>query len=146
MSFETNHNKSERMAYKLDGDLLVVQQVCTFEDHTERPLSNLLANTIMYTDNVGRRGGHRGRGFEEESRCEEMRSARSRPTCRSGLTKGAGAVSNYTRVLRSCQKKVGMHSTHKKQIHCMVQIRRWKEKGTVHRFAARLEQSSRLSS
>ena len=59
------------MAYKLDGDLLVVQQVCTFEDHTERPLSNLLANTIMYTNNIGRRGGHRGRGFEEESRCEE---------------------------------------------------------------------------
>ena len=63
---------NEGDAYKFDRDELIVQKVCTLEDHTEGPLPNLLANAIVHADNVRRRGGHRGRGFKEESRCEGM--------------------------------------------------------------------------
>lgn len=44
--------------YEFDGDLLVVQQICSLEDHTKRSLSNFLPHSVMHTDDVGRRGCH----------------------------------------------------------------------------------------
>jgi len=40
--------------YKLDGNLLVVQEIGAFEDDAEGALSNLLADAIMHADHVGR--------------------------------------------------------------------------------------------
>jgi hypothetical protein len=40
--------------HKLDCDLLVVQQICSLEQDTERTLTNLLSYTIMHTHDVGR--------------------------------------------------------------------------------------------
>lgn len=51
--------------HKLDCDLLVVQQVCSLEQNTERSLANLLSHAIMHTHDVGRRRGH-GSGDRQE--------------------------------------------------------------------------------
>lgn len=45
--------------HEFDSDLLVVEKVGPFKDHTERALSDLLANSIVNTDDIGGRGGHR---------------------------------------------------------------------------------------
>ena len=52
--------------YKLDGDLLVVQQVGALEQHTKRALANLLADAIVHAHDVGRRRGH-GSGVIQRS-------------------------------------------------------------------------------
>lgn len=39
--------------YEFDGNLLVVQQVSPLENHTERTLSDLLADTVVNTDDIG---------------------------------------------------------------------------------------------
>jgi hypothetical protein len=54
--------------HKLDCDLLVVQQICSLEQDTERTLANLLSYTIMHTHDVGRRRGH-GSGDRQEPAC-----------------------------------------------------------------------------
>ena len=54
--------------HKLDCDLLVVQQICSLEQNTERTLSNLLSYAIMHTHDVGRRRGH-GSGDRQEPAC-----------------------------------------------------------------------------
>lgn len=46
---------------KLDGNLLVVEQVGAFENDTKRALTNLLAHAVVDTDDVGGGGGHDGR-------------------------------------------------------------------------------------
>jgi hypothetical protein len=56
-----------------------------------------------------------------------------RPPCRSGLTKSAGAACNYTRVLRSCQKKQEYTVTIKSNFMRGANSA-WKRKGTVHRL------------
>lgn len=48
------------LAYEFDGHLLVVQQIGAFEDDTKRTLSDLLANTIVDANHIGRRRGHGG--------------------------------------------------------------------------------------
>lgn len=47
--------------YEFDGDLLIVQQVGALENDTKGTLSDLLADAVVYADNVARRGSHRGR-------------------------------------------------------------------------------------
>ena len=42
-----------RETYEFDGDLLVVQQVCSLENYTKRTLSDFLADSIMDTDDIG---------------------------------------------------------------------------------------------
>ena len=44
--------------YKFDSNLLVVQQVCPLENHTEGSLSNLLPHTVVHTNDIRRRGSH----------------------------------------------------------------------------------------
>ena len=39
--------------YELDGNLLVIQEVCAFKDDTERALSDLLSDAIMNANDVG---------------------------------------------------------------------------------------------
>lgn len=41
-----------RLTYEFDGDLLVVQQVGTLENNTERTLANLLPHPVMHADDV----------------------------------------------------------------------------------------------
>jgi hypothetical protein len=43
-----------RETHKLDGNLLVVEQVGSLKDHAKRALSNLLPDTVMHTDDIGR--------------------------------------------------------------------------------------------
>lgn len=38
--------------YKLDGDLLVVEEIDTLKYDTERTLSDLFANSVMHPHNV----------------------------------------------------------------------------------------------
>jgi hypothetical protein len=38
--------------YEFDGDLLVVQEICAFENDTEGSLSNFLPNPVMNADDV----------------------------------------------------------------------------------------------
>lgn len=45
-------------AYEFYRNLLVVKQVCSLEDDTERALSNLLAHAIVNTNDVRRRRSH----------------------------------------------------------------------------------------
>lgn len=40
------------MTYKLDGDLLVVEEVCAFEDDAKGAFTDLLPDPIMHTDNI----------------------------------------------------------------------------------------------
>lgn len=47
----TMHRKA-MATHKLDGDLLIVQQVGALEDDTKRTLANLLPNPVVHTDNV----------------------------------------------------------------------------------------------
>jgi hypothetical protein len=42
-----------RGTYKFDGDLLVVQKVCSLENYAEGTLSDFLANSIMNTNDIG---------------------------------------------------------------------------------------------
>lgn len=44
--------------YKLDGNLLVVQQVGALENDTERALANLLADAVVHADDIGGGGSH----------------------------------------------------------------------------------------
>lgn len=44
--------------HEFDSNLLIVEQVRAFENHTKRTLSNLLSYPVVYADDVGRRGGH----------------------------------------------------------------------------------------
>lgn len=45
--------------HEFDGDLLAVKQIGAFKNDTKRPLSDLLAHSVVYADNVGRGGSHR---------------------------------------------------------------------------------------
>lgn len=38
--------------YEFDSDLLIVQEICAFENDTKRSLSDLLSNPVMNTDDV----------------------------------------------------------------------------------------------
>ena len=57
---------SFRETYKFDGDLLVVEQICALENDTKGPFSDLLAHSVMYTNNVRRGGCHDGSGGRED--------------------------------------------------------------------------------
>lgn len=46
------------ITHKLDGDLLVVEEIRTLENDTKGALSDLLPYTVMHTNNVGRRRSH----------------------------------------------------------------------------------------
>lgn len=39
-------------SYKFNCNVLIVQQICPFEYNTKRSLSDLLADTVVHTDNV----------------------------------------------------------------------------------------------
>lgn len=41
-------------SYKFDGDLLIVEQVGALEYYTKGPLADLLANSIVYSNDIGR--------------------------------------------------------------------------------------------
>lgn len=56
------------VTHKLDCDLLVVQQIRSLEQDTERTLADLLSHAIMHTDDVRRRRGH-GSGGRQEPAC-----------------------------------------------------------------------------
>lgn len=58
--------KPRRPTYKLDCDLLVVQQVGALEQHAEGALANLLSDAIVHAHDVGRRRGH-GSGVVQRS-------------------------------------------------------------------------------
>jgi hypothetical protein len=45
-------NAEVEQTYKLDGDLLVVEQVCAFEQNAKGALSNLLADAIVHAYDV----------------------------------------------------------------------------------------------
>ena len=50
---------AKRRTYEFDGNLLVVEEVGTLKDDTERTLSDLLSHSVVYTDDVGgRRRSH----------------------------------------------------------------------------------------
>lgn len=55
------------MTYEFDGHLLVVQKVGALEDDTERTFTDLLADTIVDTHYVRRRGRHGGRWWQERN-------------------------------------------------------------------------------
>lgn len=38
--------------YKFNCNVLIVQQICSFEYNTERSLSDLFPDTVVHTDNV----------------------------------------------------------------------------------------------
>ena len=42
----------EGYANKFDRNLLIVEQICPFEDYTKRPLSNFLADPVMHTYDI----------------------------------------------------------------------------------------------
>lgn len=44
---------NRRLTYKFDGDLLVIQEVCSLEDHTKRTLSDFLTHTVVNADDIG---------------------------------------------------------------------------------------------
>lgn len=44
--------RAATVTYKLDGDLLVVQQVRSLKDNAERPLSDLFADAIVHANDV----------------------------------------------------------------------------------------------
>lgn len=46
------------MTDEFDGDLLIVEEIGSFEDNAERALANLLTNTVVHTHNVGRGRSH----------------------------------------------------------------------------------------
>jgi hypothetical protein len=46
------------LTYEFDSYLLIVQQVCPLKNDTERAFADLLANTIVHTDDIRGRGGH----------------------------------------------------------------------------------------
>jgi hypothetical protein len=60
--------------YEFDGDLLVVKQVCAFEDYAKRAFSNLLADAVVHTHDVGGRGRHCG-GTQSVAAAEFRRTA-----------------------------------------------------------------------
>ena len=45
-------------AYEFDSNLLVVQQVDALENNTKGSFADLLANPVMNTNDVRRRGAH----------------------------------------------------------------------------------------
>lgn len=47
------------VTYKLDGDLLVVQQVGSFKDDAKGTLADLLPHTVVDAHNIRGRRGHR---------------------------------------------------------------------------------------
>lgn len=46
------------LTYKLDGHLLIIQEIGTLKNHTKRPFTNLLSHSVVDTHNIGRRGRH----------------------------------------------------------------------------------------
>lgn len=46
------------MTDKLDGDLLVVEEIGSFENDAKGALTNLLTDTVMDTYDIGRRRSH----------------------------------------------------------------------------------------
>lgn len=51
----TPSGDGENKTYKLNGDLLVVQQVSSLEDDTEGALADFLADAVVHADDVGGR-------------------------------------------------------------------------------------------
>ena len=43
---------TKKRTYKFDGDLLIVQQIRTFENNAKRTLSNFFPDPIVDTDNI----------------------------------------------------------------------------------------------
>jgi ubiquinone biosynthesis protein UbiJ len=43
---------------ELDGDLGVVEQVCPLEDNAEAALADLLADAVVYADDIAATRGH----------------------------------------------------------------------------------------
>ena len=58
------------MTYKLDGDLLVVEEIGSLKDDTKRALANLLPHSIVHTYDIGRRrhGGDAWRSWRSGRR------------------------------------------------------------------------------
>ncbi len=50
--------KEEKVTDEFDGDLLIVEEICPFEDNAERALTNLLTDTVVHAHNVGRGRSH----------------------------------------------------------------------------------------
>lgn len=44
----------ETTTYEFDGHLLIVQEICSLEDDTKRPFTDLLSHPIVDTHYVGR--------------------------------------------------------------------------------------------
>jgi hypothetical protein len=55
---------SDRTTYKLDSNLLIIEQVGAFEQYAKGALANLLADAVVHAYDVGRRRGH-GSGAEK---------------------------------------------------------------------------------
>ena len=46
------------MTDEFNGDLLIVEEIGSFEDNAERALTNLLTDTVVHAHNVGRGRSH----------------------------------------------------------------------------------------
>lgn len=49
---------TDRSSYEFDSDLLIVEQIGPFENDAKRALSDLLADAIVDTHDIGRRRSH----------------------------------------------------------------------------------------
>ena len=60
-SFPVSKNQPHRRldsTHEFDGNLLIVEKIGALKDNTKRALSNLLANAVVHSHDVGRRGSH----------------------------------------------------------------------------------------
>lgn len=73
-----------KLTYKFDGYLLVVEKVGAFENDAKRALSYLFAHSVVHSNDVRRRGGHRfvdsrlglmAKRYSKECGCRERVSA-----------------------------------------------------------------------
>lgn len=53
LELDSKSREIDIRTHEFNGDLSVVQQVCTLEDDTERTLADLLADAVMHADDVG---------------------------------------------------------------------------------------------
>lgn len=49
--------------HKFDGHLLIIEQIGTLKDNTERSFTNFFPNAIVDTDHIWRGGGHDDRDW-----------------------------------------------------------------------------------